>query len=73
MWLKINQTAHLFTFSLIIDGATEKVLQFMMPLKSIRNKNFGFMEQKCIFDNYSKVVTRKILFFDIIFVVKKLF
>jgi hypothetical protein len=27
-----------FTFSLIIDGATEKVLQFMITLKSVYNK-----------------------------------
>jgi hypothetical protein len=28
---------------------TEKVSQFMIPLKSIRNKNLSFNEQKCIF------------------------
>ena len=35
-----------FAFSLIIEGSTEKALQFMMPLKSIYNRNFGFIEQK---------------------------
>jgi hypothetical protein len=35
-----------FEFSLIIEGATEKVLQFIRPLKSIYNGNFGFIEQK---------------------------
>jgi hypothetical protein len=34
-----------FAFSLIIEGTTEKVLQFIMPLKSISNQNFGFIEQ----------------------------
>ncbi len=42
---------HVFlTFSLIIEGATEKVLQFIMPLKLMFIKNVGFNEQKCIFD-----------------------
>ncbi len=35
---------HVFYLSLIIEGATEKVSQFMMSLKSIYNKNF-FSEQ----------------------------
>ncbi len=34
---------------LIIEGATEKVSQFVMTLKSICNKNIYFVEQKCIF------------------------
>ncbi len=28
-----------FAFSLIVQGSTEKVLQFIMPFKSIYNKN----------------------------------
>jgi hypothetical protein len=40
-----------FAFSLIIEGATEKVLQFIMPLMSVCNKNFGFIE-KSIFVHY---------------------
>ncbi len=39
----------IFAFSLIIEGTTEKVLQFVMPLKSIYNRNFGFIEQKMYF------------------------
>jgi len=35
-----------FAFSLIIEGTTEKVLKFIMPLSSIYNRNFGFIEQK---------------------------
>ncbi len=34
-----------FAFALIIDGTTEKVLQFVMPLKSIYSQNLGFIEQ----------------------------
>jgi hypothetical protein len=36
---------HVFEFSLIIEGTTEKVLQFTMPLKSINSKNLCFDEQ----------------------------
>jgi hypothetical protein len=35
-----------FAFSIIIEGTTENVKQFIMPLKSIYNKNFGFIEKK---------------------------
>jgi hypothetical protein len=37
---------HVFKFPLIIEGATEKVLQFKMTVKSIYNKNLNFIEQK---------------------------
>jgi hypothetical protein len=57
---------------LIIDGTTEKVLKFLMPLKSIHNINFGFIEQKCIFEPYRKFQARKTLLFDIIFAMKKI-
>jgi hypothetical protein len=40
-----------FAFSLIIEGTTEKVLKFIMPLKSIHNRNFGLIEQKNVFLN----------------------
>jgi hypothetical protein len=40
---------HVFAFSLIIEGATEKVLQLIMPLQSIYNQNLGFVEQKMYF------------------------
>ncbi len=55
-----------FAFSFIIEGTTEKVLQFIIPLNSIYNQNLGFIEQKKrIFE------TRKHLLLDIIFVTKK--
>jgi hypothetical protein len=40
---------HVFVFSVLIEGTTEKVLQFIKPLKSICNRNFGFIEQKNVF------------------------
>ncbi len=36
----------IFAFWLIIEGATEKVLQFIMQVKSIYNKNLGLIDQK---------------------------
>ncbi len=50
-------------------GTTEKVLQFLMPLKSIYNKNLGFIEQKHIFEHYKEVQTIKNVLIDIIFIV----
>jgi len=38
-----------FAFSIIIEGSTENVVQFIMPLKSISNKNLGFVVQKMYF------------------------
>jgi hypothetical protein len=46
----VNQwNSGFFAFLLIIEGTTEKVLQFIMPLKSIYKRNFGFIEQKKYF------------------------
>ncbi len=42
----------LFTYSLNIDGATEKEFQLIISLKSIYAKWFGFHEQKYIFEHY---------------------
>jgi hypothetical protein len=36
---------HGFLFSLIIEGTTEKVLQLIMPLKSMYNQNLCFIQQ----------------------------
>jgi hypothetical protein len=46
---------HVFAFSLIMEGATEKMLQFTTPLKSLYIKNLGFIELKCIFEQYREV------------------
>ncbi len=62
-----------FAFSYITEGATEKVLQFIMPLESIYNKNLGNFEQKCIFEHYSEVLGIKNLLIDTSFVTKSLF
>jgi hypothetical protein len=40
---------HVFAFRLIIEGATEQVLQFIMQLKSIYDISLGFIEQKMDF------------------------
>ncbi len=61
-----------FAFSLIIEGTAEKVLQFMFPLKSIYNINFGLIEQKCIFEHCREFQARKTLFIGIIFATKKI-
>ncbi len=42
---------HVFAFSVLIEGTREKVVQFIIPLKSIYNRNFGFIEQKMYFLN----------------------
>jgi hypothetical protein len=52
-----NGTPHFKTFSLIIEGATEKVLQLIKPLKSIYNKSICFKEQKCILKHFRIVKT----------------
>jgi len=40
-----------FAFSLIIEGTTEKVLQFILPLKSIYNQILVSLNKKCIFEH----------------------
>jgi hypothetical protein len=60
MVLKSEMEQHVFlTISLIIEGDTEKELQFTLPLKLIYNKNFCFVEQRCIFEHSGKVNIRK--------------
>jgi hypothetical protein len=56
-WLPKEQP--IFAFSLIIEGATEKVLKFIMPLKSIYNRNLGFIEQKMYFLTLQRVSSKK--------------
>jgi hypothetical protein len=38
-----------------------------MPLWSIYDRNFGFIEQKCIFEHHREFQARKTLLIDIIF------
>jgi hypothetical protein len=40
---------HVFAFSFIIEGTIEKVLLFIMSLKTIFNQNLAFTEQKLYF------------------------
>jgi hypothetical protein len=45
----------ILTLSLFVEGTTEKVSQFIKPLKLIYNKNVCFREQKCIFKHCREV------------------
>jgi hypothetical protein len=42
---------------LIIEGTTEKVSQFVMPIKLVFSKNFYSNEQKFTFEHFRKVNT----------------
>jgi len=44
--MKAAMEKHVFAFSLIIEDTTEKVLQLVIPLKSIYNQILGFIVQK---------------------------
>jgi hypothetical protein len=48
-----------FAFSLIIEGTTEKVLQFNLPLKANYSRNFGFIDQKMYFSTLQRVSSKK--------------
>jgi hypothetical protein len=50
---------YVFAFSLIIEGTTEKALQFIMPHETIFSQNHGFTEQKMYFEHYIEVRTIK--------------
>ncbi len=67
----MNGAARFFAFWLNIEGAIEKVLQFIMQVKSIHNKKSWFhWTETCIFEHYREVQTRKILLIGIIFAMK---
>jgi hypothetical protein len=40
--IRYGMEQHILAFSLIIEGATEKVLKFIVTLKSIYNKTISF-------------------------------
>jgi hypothetical protein len=61
----------LFAFSLIIEGTTEKVLQFVKPHMSIFTETLVSLNKKCIFEHYREFQARKALLIDIIFAMKK--
>jgi hypothetical protein len=50
-----------WAFSLIIEGSTEKALQFIMAIQSIHDKNFGFVKQNYMFEHHGKAETKKVL------------
>jgi len=55
--LQASIEQYVFRLLLIKGGATEKVSQFIMLLKSIYIKDFCFNKQKCFFDHGTKVKT----------------
>ncbi len=57
------------TFALIIEIATGKVLQFIMTLKSIYNKNCGFIDQKIFLKATDRLEQEKNLLEDAKFVI----
>jgi len=61
---------NVFVFSFIIEGSTEKVLQFKITFKSIYNKNLCIIEQKSILEQFTEVQWILNLLIDIIFVMK---
>jgi hypothetical protein len=50
-----NEAPNGTAFLIIIEGTTEEVLQFIMPLKSVCNQNLGFIEQKHIFEHFRDI------------------
>jgi hypothetical protein len=58
---------------LILEGTTEKVLQFMMPLKLINNKNLGFIVQKGILEHCRQILAMKNQLIVIIFCHENIF
>ncbi len=49
----LDKTRSPFTFSLIIEGATEKVLQFETLRKTDYNMKLGFHQIKMYFEHHS--------------------
>jgi hypothetical protein len=62
-----------FAFSFIIEGTTEKVLQFIIPSSQFTTKTLVSLNKKCIVEHYREVQTIKYLLIDIIFVKKNIF
>jgi hypothetical protein len=48
----------IFTLLLMIEGATDKVLQFTVALKSINDKSVGLCGTKCIYELYMDVILK---------------
>ncbi len=49
-----------FSLKLIVEGTTEKVSKFKMPLMATYIKMFCLNEQKCIFEHHRKIKRMKI-------------
>ncbi len=59
------------SFPLIVEGVTDKVFHFKVPLKSVYTQNLCFNEQKCIF--WLSTDTINVCNNNIIFVLKMVF
>jgi hypothetical protein len=59
-----------FTFLMIIEGTTEKVLQFKVPFTT---KTLVSLNKECYFEHYIEVQTVNNILIDIIFVTKIFF
>jgi hypothetical protein len=51
---------HILAFSLMIEGATEMVLQFVMLVSQFTSKVLVSLNKKCIFEDHREVQTREI-------------
>ncbi len=60
---KMHNKTTLLRVSLINECITEKVLQFIMPLKPICCKIFCFNEQKCILNTIERLKQQTITVF----------
>jgi hypothetical protein len=61
----------IFAFSLIIEGNTEKILQSIMPVKSIYTKTLVLFNKKVFLNTAERFKQKKII--DIIFAMKIFF
>ncbi len=61
----------IFAFSLIIEGTTEKVLQFSATLVNLQQKLWFRWTQNVLFEHNREIQARKTPLIDIIFAMKK--
>jgi hypothetical protein len=69
----LSSNSMFFAFSFIIEGATEKVLQFSILIMPILKQNLGFDEKVCNYEHYREVQTIKNQLIDIDLVMKIFF
>jgi hypothetical protein len=52
---------------MITEGATKKVFQLTVPLKSVHDNNLCFKKEICIFEHLQKLKTIQIFFHLVLF------